>query len=262
MSSQAASFATVRPSHWSRLAAQASRDLYAYLLFVRQLRPAPHHEVIIERLLWGGPLELILGPPGSGKSTIAVAYLEWTLGRDNDLRWLICSEVEHGVASDHLRTIADTVANNERYIMTFGQLKGSPWNDHNLYLCKRTPKTAPPPFPWLGRRGRRPGLTNPNVRVVSWESLPAGVRCDSILCDDYVSDKSSYSELVTKRAFEALTGKVMARRSQHPQEQVIYLGQRWSPRDLPGLILGTNNTFVAYDSNPGREGLQVLEPTP
>jgi len=67
--------------------------------------------VIIERLLWGGPLELILGPPGSGKSTIAVAYLEWVLGRDPNYRWLIVSEVEHGVAAEHLRTIGDTIQN-------------------------------------------------------------------------------------------------------------------------------------------------------
>src|SRR2546426_7830655 len=129
-------FNVQRTGHWLQQAYHASRDFYAYLVFGRQLRPAEHHEVIIERLLWGGPLELILGPPGSGKSTIAVAYLEWVLGRDPNYRWLIVSEVEHGVAAEHLRTIGDTIQNNLRFRMCFGELKGETWNDRQLFVCE------------------------------------------------------------------------------------------------------------------------------
>ncbi len=319
MGSQAAEFATHRPGYWQRVASTCAHDFLAYVVFCHGHLPAApryecgecgaarypdedsgclacgsfkvqripsHHEIIAERLLYGGMLELILGPPGFAKTTLGVAFAEWTEGRDPNYRWLVASEVAAGIATSVVTQIGETIAQNERYHMVFGHLqdpsgKGE-WSSHSIRLrtyvsprdARRLGRPATPaPYPWLltpelntpsgvvainPLRGRRPGLAHANVRAVSWRSGYTGVRCEGILADDLVSDKSSRSQVVTAAVHRTLHQKLLARFDPAaPVKRCIMFGQRWAPRDLYGMLL--EKGCVVADNNPHREGLEVLD---
>lgn len=256
--SQAAEFATSRPSHWQELAAEATQDFVAYLVFVRQLYPSECHLVIAERLVYGDDWELILGPPGCGKSTIVNAYQEWTLGRDPNYRWLNASEKWTGRAKESVLEIRDTIAENERYHMCFGNLKGDRWNAGSITLRKIGRGIVAPPFPWLVPRGRHPRLVWPSVSATSAAAGTAGLRADGLVFDDLTSDRSAMSQDRTEHIFRSLHQKMIPRLSSSPKRRrVIGLGQRYMPRDLYGLLM--ENGMVVYDSNPELEGIEILE---
>lgn len=281
----APAFATPRPTYWEEIAAGCAQDFVQYLTFVHGALPAEHHMVIIERLLYGSPMELILGPPDSGKSTILVGWAAWTLGRNPNYRFLIASEIAVGIATVVVAQVAETIASNERYQMVFGHLRDprgrGEWSSQSIklrtYLTAheaaraRQPATPEPP-PWLllrephkppmatgisARRGRDPGLAHPNVKAVGWRSGYTGVRCEGIIADDLVSDRSSRSEVMTAAIFDTLHQKLLARLTGQ-QQRVIMLGQRWAPRDLYGRLIESGGV-TTYDSNPNNEGLAVLD---
>lgn len=283
----APAFATPRPGYWQEVAAGCAHDFIQYLVFVMGVMPAEHHLIICERLMFGDPMELILGPPDSGKTTIMVGWASWTLGRNPNYRWLIASEGAVGIATVVTTQIAETLASNERYQMVFGQLRDprgrGEWSSQSIrvrsYLSPREaarmhlPPT-PEPYPWLlepephkppmatpisPRRGRNAGLAHPNVKAVGWRSGYTGVRCEGILADDLVSDRSSRSQVITETIYTTLHQKLLARLT-GDQQRVVILGQRWAPRDLYGMLLESG--AVVYDNNPGNEGLHVLEDTP
>jgi hypothetical protein len=257
--SQAATFATHRPSHWQELAAEASRDLYTYCVFVRGIWPNdPAHRPIMEALLGKDPWLLLLGPPGLGKSTIVIAYCEWTLGRDNDYRWLFASERQSGRAQQAVTEMKDTIADNERFHMCFGQLKGRQnWGATSFTLVPR--RDAPPsPFPWLPPRGRSPRVAWASAAATSWRAGAAGMRADGLVLDDITSDRSANSPVVTKQIHESVHKKLIPRLNGSPKDRrVIATGQRFMPRDVWGLFLEEGE--VVYDNNPGLDGLEVME---
>lgn len=314
---QAASFATHRPDYWQQVAAHCAHDFLSYQVFVHGYLPAPphemacptcggepapgsgrcdtcegsgvyvipsHHEVIAERLLYGERLELILGPPDTAKSTYGVGFAEWTLGRNPNWRWLIASEVAAGIATTIVTQIGETISDNERFHLVFGELRDprgkGEWSSHSVRLrthispqeAKRSGRpVTPPPPPWLlvpepdrpprvtpifPQRGRRPGLAHPNVKAVGWRTGYTGVRAEGLIADDLVSDKSSRSQLVTETVFRTLHQKMLARLT-GDQQRAILFGQRWAPRDLYGMLL--EHATVCYDSNPHREGVWVLD---
>lgn len=278
-------FATARPTYWHEVAAGCASDFLQYLVFVVGVMPAEHHLVMIERLLYGTPFELILGPPDSGKSTILVGWATWTLGRNPNYRWLIASEGAVGIATVVTTQIAETIAANERFQLVFGHLRDprgrGEWSSQSIRLrtylspheaarLRQPPTPAPPPWllepeadrppmatPIHPRRGRDAALSHPNVKAVGWRSGYTGVRCEGIIADDLVSDRSSRSEAITGVIFDTLHQKLLARLTGQSQRAIL-LGQRWAPRDLYGRIL-ENSAVVVHDSNPDNSGLEVLE---
>ena len=309
-------------------ASNASRSFLSYVVFVRGLLPTPdvklacktcggerviegvpcedcegrgyivhpsHHRVIAERLVYGDRMELILGPPGSAKSTYGVMYAEWILGRNPNYRWLIASEVANGIASTIVSEIAGTIENNEQYHLTFGELKDptnrQQWSTQAFTLRpyisplmarrNHVPPTPPPPFPWLPPRGRDGRITgkHPSCKAIGWRVGYAGARCEGIIADDLVSDRISRSPKLTKQVFDTLHQKMLARpvspvlpwdqpeAASWPEyrQRVLIFGQRWAPRDLFGLLIegqeGAGGGVIVYDNNPARAGLHVLENT-
>jgi hypothetical protein len=260
MPRQGAAFATHRPSHWLDIAADATKDFGVYCVFVHDHKPfEQHHEVIFERLVWGGKYELIQGPPNSAKSTYGKDYVEWILGRDPNYRWLVVSETVGGPATQWVTDIGHTLAENERYHMVFGNLKGNSreWSTRSLRIRTLNSMTPRPPFPWLTARGRDPGVTNPNVRAAGWQMKIQGVRADGVVFDDLVSERTSMSAKQTAQIYKALHDRILSRLSSHPQERVLGFGQRFMPRDLYGLL--AEHGVVVYDNNPQREGMHVME---
>jgi hypothetical protein len=273
MARQAATFATPRPSHWQEKAARASVCFYDYHVWVRGFLPARHHYAIIERLLFGDRLELILGWPDAAKSTIGVSFAEWRLGRNPNFRWLIASEVATGIATTIVQDIAGTIESNERYLMTFGELKDpvgkTPWSTQQLFLrplvtpmtarSLKMPVTPPPPFPWLPPRGRDQRLTgrHPNVKAVGWRTGYAGARCEGIIADDLVSDRVSRSQKLTDQVFATTHQKLMGRMTPHPDNLMVVFGQHYGARDFYSLVRRVG--VVVYDNNPDMEGLDCLE---
>jgi len=270
---QAASFATPRPGHWAEKAARASKSFYDYFTFCRGYLPADHHMVIIERLLYGGRLELILGWPDAAKSTIGIAWLEWMLGRDPNLRVLVASEVATGVATTIVSDVAGTIETNERYIMAFGELKDptgrQPWSTREIFLRPivtaatargmKMPVTPKPPFPWLPARGRDSRRTgrHATVKAVSPQTGYAGARCEIIVCDDLVSDRVSRSQKLTDQVFASTHQKLLGRMTPHPANKMVIFGQHYGPRDFYTLLRRVG--VVVYDNNPDMEGLHALE---
>jgi hypothetical protein len=253
-------------------AADASRDFLVYMSFVHALIPSEPQLIVAERLLKGQRQELILGPPGCGKSTVLSCWMEWTLGLDPNYRWLILSEIINRRAAEHVRIVGDTIAANERYHMAFGQLKGkglanrkSEWSTQALRLRVLDNHNPPPPWPWLSARGRNPETTWPNVAAAGWRAGIAGNRADAVLGDDYVSERTSNSKVLTESA-RATFAKVVTTRLQQAapcpwtkiRGRTFVLGQRWMPRDFYGLLIESGSN-VTYDNNPQREGLFVLE---
>ncbi len=273
MPSQSAEFATRRPGYWKEKAARASLSFYDYFVFCRGFLPADHHYVIMERLLYGDRLELILGWPDCAKSTIGTAFAEWRLGRDPNYRWLIASEVATGIATTIVSDIAGTIEANERYIMTFGELKDptgrTPWSTQQIFLrplvtrhttrTMRMPVTPRPPFPWLSPRGRDQRLTgrHANVKAVGWRTGYAGARCEGIIGDDLVSDKVSRSQRMTEQVYATVHQKLMARMTPHPDNKMLVFGQHYGPRDFYAMVRRTG--CVVFDSNPDMEGLHALD---
>jgi hypothetical protein len=223
---------------------------------------------MIERLVYGSPtgLDLILGPPDTAKTQYAVGYIEWRLGLNPSLRVLVASEISSGIAKDMATEIADTIEANERYAMTFGNLKGAKWGANGINTCvyvspvrakqKQLQPTPDPPFPWLGPRGRLPAIRGYNVKPVGWRTGYQGSRCELLVGDDLVSDRSSQSQVITQAVFRTLHQKLLAR-SSGKGFRAILLGQCWAPRDLFALIKEVG--YTAYDNNPLREGLEVLQ---
>lgn len=273
---QAATFATHRPTYWRELAARASKSFYDYYVFVRGFLPAEHHLVIIERLLYGDRLELILGWPDAAKTTIGVAWVEWLLGRDPNLRVLVASEVATGVATTIVSDIGGTIETNERYILTFGELKDptgrTPWSTQQIFLrplvtaaaakTMRMPVSPRPPFPWLPPRGRDVRRTgrHASVKAVGWRTGYAGARCEVIIADDLVSDRLSRSQKLTDQVFATVHQKLLARMTPHPANKMVVFGQHYAPRDFYSLVRRVG--VVVYDSNPDMEGLWSLERGP
>lgn len=216
-------------------------------------------------------------------STYGVGFAEWTEGRCPNYRWLIASEVASGIATTIVTQIGETIAQNERYHMVFGQLRDlrghQEWSSHSIrlrnYISPHEARKAgrppsPPPPPWLllpedtpsgvvpisPPRGRRPGLAHPNVKAVGWRSGYTGVRAEGVIGDDMVSDKSSQSRVVTEAVFRTTHQKLLPRLTGDCQ-RAIFFGQRWAPRDFYGMLL--EHAVVVHDNNPHREGMDVLE---
>jgi len=217
-------------------------------------------------------------------TTIMVGYITWTLGRNPNYRWLVASEGAVGIATVTVTQVAETIAANERYQMVFGALRDprgrGEWSSQSIrlrtYLSTREAARlhqppSPPAPPWLQlperskppmatmispRRGRDAALAHPNVKAVGWRSGYTGVRCEGIVCDDLVSDRSSRSEAMTDAIHSTLHQKLLARLTGQ-QQRVVVLGQRWAPRDLYGRLL--ESSTVSFNSNPNNEGLEVLE---
>lgn len=270
---QAATFATSRPGYWQEKAARASQSFYDYIVFVRGFLPARHHHIIIDRLLYGDRWELILGWPDSAKTTYGTAFAEWRLGRNPNYRWLVASEVATGIATTIVQDIGGTIEANERYMMTFGELKDptgkTTWTTQQIFLrplvtpltarTLKMPVTPRPPFPWLSPRGRDQRLTgrHPNVKAIGWRVGYAGARCEGIICDDLVSDRVSRSQNLTEQVFATLHQKLLGRITLHPDNKVIVFGQHYGARDL--YVLLRRAGVVVYDSNPDMAGLHVLD---
>lgn len=247
----------LHPTLWQRRAADASRSFLSYVTFVRGFNPAEHHMVIIERLVYGGPLELILGATGIAKTQYGEMYVEWQLGLDPNFRWLVISEIGTGIATDFVVEAKETIESNERYHLTFGYMKGDTrWGAQGFKLCDYLVRdTPPPPFPWLSPRGRRPGLRGDNCRPAGWRTGFQGARIDGLIGDDLVSDKSSYSSAITEQAFRTLHQKALTR-SAGAHFRAILFGQRFAPRDLYGRL--AEQSVTVFDNNPHREGLEVF----
>lgn len=287
--SQAASFATHRPLYWDQIAAHAAHDFLAFAAFVYGYKPNEHHLVMAERFLYGGSYEIFLGYPDCAKSSWALAWAAWTLGRNPNFRWLIASESSTGVAVANVTTLGDVIATNERYQMVFGMLQDpthhSTWSTQAIelrtYLTAeaanrlRQPSTPPPPpsllepephkppgaIPIWPQRGRRPNLRFPNAQAVGWRSGYTGIRIDGIIADDIVSLRTSSSEAMTQAVFDTFHNRMLSRfesglGDSPPWARVFVLGQRWMPRDFYGMLEASG--YSCYDNNPMNEGLEVL----
>jgi hypothetical protein len=261
------------PNKLAQLAWDCYDDFETFCMFVYQQLPAPHHRVIIDRLLYGQQRELILGPPGTGKSTYIIRYLAWVIGRNPNYRWLCASEVANGIATTNVATVAGTIELDERYHFVFGHLKDptgrTPWSTQNFTVrplvtraqaTARNTQTPPPPWPWLSPRGRNQRITgkHPTAKAVGWRTGFAGARCDGIFADDLVSDRLSRSEKMTIQVHETLEQKLIARLDGYsPEQRVLIAGQHYAANDLYVKLRTFGRTV--FDNNPLCEGLHVLE---
>lgn len=273
---QAAEFATHRPGYWEQVAYDCWSDFALYFAFVRGFSLHRHQWPIVERLRYSDGWELVLGPPDVAKTTVGVAYAEWTLGRQPNYRWLCASKVATGIATTIVSDIGGTIELNERFHLIFGLLKDpsgkQPWSTHSITLrplitprmaaSAKQPVTPPPRFPWLTPRGRDIRITgrHPSAKAIGWRVGYAGARCDGILADDLVDDELSRSARMTRNVFEAVHQKLLPRLTHVPdtEQRVIFFGQQFGPRDFYSLL--REHGVTVFDNNPRREGMERLDP--
>lgn len=183
----------------------------------------PFHQVMYEKFWEKRPLVtqtkqtcLILAPRGHGKSTVAIAWTAWCLGRNRDLRILFVSAVEE-LAKERMRQV-ESVLSDRRYLSIFGDLRprkaeGLLWNDTFKVVS-----------------GRSPHAKGYSLMAAGAGSNILGNRADIVIADDLVSLENSstlHQRQQLRRWFWEVLWPIC-----EPGGQLIALGTRFFYDDL------------------------------
>ena len=123
----------------NRLAAAAREDINAFMAFVFKIKQSECHKEM-QRHLATEPRAGILAQREGGKTTQAIGYLLWRLGRDPDLLIkLICSTDD--MAKDRIMLIRDVISRNPNLHRVFPNLVRHPtiedWGKHSLTVKRK-----------------------------------------------------------------------------------------------------------------------------
>lgn len=211
------------PEIWGQLLFQSLRilaptDPLAYGEFVFRMRPAPHHEQmvnwIMERL---GREEsgVVLLPRGHAKTTwLNTILLSWLVSKNPNLRVGLISNTAKQ-ANAFSRAVRFTLEANEYQHEIFGNLAGKhKWND----------------VEWIRKDSALLGTNNVNMYSTGTGGPIVSKRFDLILCDDILDEENTVNpeqrEKVTNWFWKTLKPCLA------PRGSIIVIGTRWAEGDL------------------------------
>ncbi len=179
----------------------------------------------------------VLWPPGSGKTTILVAYAAYAIGKNPNVRIGI---VTHTL--DYSRDLSMQVENilrSRAHQDVFGDV-----------VTQAKKITADEKF--FARSDVR--LIHPTLLALGVGSSTIGYRLDLILGDDVVTQQNSRSEVERRNIQSYWFGSLMRRLE--PRGRVINFGSRWYSSDLYGVLKNKKFKTIEFkilpEGNPPR----------
>lgn len=122
--------------------AQLSRtDFVMYCDFVHQWKLAPHHKEWAH-ILTTKKRAIIVAPPEAGKSRLTRTWMEWMVGRNQDIAEALIQNTA-GQAGDQLNSMGESLK-RDRYRMVFPDIKPTDrWSSEKLIVVRETLRIEP-----------------------------------------------------------------------------------------------------------------------
>ena len=200
----------------------ARKSFEEFVRFVLGFVPAKHQLEWIEALQEladnsHGARLLIVAPPGSGKTTIMVAFMAWMIGRNPEQYHALLSYADQ-VGWSRSRAIRELME-SKYYHIIFPEIEpGTKWGDTS-FIVKRS--NVGDPHPTL-----RAGGTNSSV---------IGARVGGLLIDDPHDQKNSANANQREKIYENYVKTVRTRLI--ASAWVVVIGTRWAEEDLIGRLM-------------------------
>lgn len=239
--------ADASPIDWTKLPAEQLAELLRlqgllsaqtsfrdYIIFVKGWRIRPHTEPWIDALqkLYEGIYEkvLIKAPPGSAKSSVVTAFLEWVMGRevergvDPTIGYFTCTDA---LSSEKSKSIRDTI---ERAV--------EPKTERDAAYGIVFPGVRPDK-----KRGwaenewnieRKSGSADPTFKAIGKDGTPLGHRMDTaIVMDDLLTGEAAQSATEKERLWRKYNDEFITR---GPKALRIHISTRFADDDMVGRI--------------------------
>lgn len=136
----------------------ARDDFYTYCLAVHEVTLAPHMKWWVDILQSQKPEHkkvAIAAPPEFWKSRVTRMFIEWSIGRNPEWSRLLAMNTD-AQATKQLRSVQETIVNNEMFKLTFPGIKPDytrGWNQHALFVKRDNAARPEPTLQASGVRG-------------------------------------------------------------------------------------------------------------
>jgi len=195
-----------------------------FVKYILGFQYLPHHEEIhaAER---DNKFSMILGFRGSGKSWIGTtAYILWRIIRNPNIRILVLSKSSKQ-ANQLISSLKSHLKQND-LINIFGKFYSSDekWSESEFIVDCRTKI-----------------YNEPTVAAFGIGSALVSRHYDLIIMDDVIDRKNCRGAEAIK-VFDYFAGEVYP--MLEPTGKLVFIGTRWSPTDLPSILLEQGGWYV------------------
>lgn len=211
---------------------------------VYQYRTDGIHSIILDHLETAQNA-LVLLPRGHGKSKMLSGYITWLIVNNPNLRIILASESDKK-AMVFLRSIRNTIEYNPIIKKYYGELKGTPWSDHEIELSTRTEHHTEPTL----------------MSVGSGSGQITGLHSTHLYLDDLVSFASARSQTQREKDLDWYKTSLMP--VPLADSKIGVLGTRYHPSDLYQFLIDDLKYSVlkmpAIDPETGKSLCEWLYP--
>ena len=222
-------------------------DFVMYCEFVHGWKLAEHQKEWAE-ILTGSKRAAIIAPPESGKSRLTRAWVEWMIGRDQNIAIAIVQNTSTQ-AGKQVSAIGEIIKNNVNYGKVFPDIKPTDrWSATALYVKRDLSES----------RAFRPDGT---VSGYGIDGNYQGAHVDILIIDDPTDQKDVLSPIVMQTQRELIKG-VLSDRLRADGHLFVIL-TRWDDNDLVPTIEELEvpiNTYPAWRDEPYAWGSNLLFP--
>jgi predicted phage terminase large subunit-like protein len=224
---------------------ESRKNIAAYMRYVWGLQPADHHLMWFKQMLSpGNSKTIIVGPRGSAKSTIALVFISWYMGKFPHLANVLIS-VTLKQAQDRLETIRDFIEHNERYKKVFPHIvldKKRPNNKTTLNIKS----TALGYGAWRNLVRSRSDAKAPSLFASGvGGSQVIGSRCTGILLlDDLMDERNIATEELREKLWTWVSQTLMPILTK--TARVVHITTRWHSDDLVVRQIATGEWTHTY----------------
>ena len=187
------------------------------------LTPMDTHKLTVDEMQQ--TVDLILAPPGHGKTTLLSAYAAWLIGRNPNIRILVVSYAEDNAVS--LLNFIEGFLRTDAFISAFGNLiprERSNWGSTRRTVLRST------------------NLKDATLTAVGILGGNVGHRIDFILGDDIVTFENSRTPAMRNTMWRRFTSTIMGRLE--PYGRIVIIGHQFHADDLYGRIKRMPDTRV------------------
>lgn len=222
-------------------------DFVMYCEYVHSWTLAPH-QIEWAQILTGSKRACIVAPPESGKSRLTRAWVEWMIGRDQNIAIAIVQNTSTQ-AGKQVSAIGEIIKNNINYRKVFPEiLPTDRWSGQALYVKRDLTES----------RAFRPDGT---VSGYGIDGNYQGAHVDILIIDDPTDQKDVLSPIVMQTQRELIKG-VLSDRLRADGHLFVIL-TRWDDNDLVPTIEELEvpvNTYPAWRDEPYAWGSSLLFP--